>query len=87
VTHHPRPDRVDLHVAYAIGRPVGTAVTRNRVRRRLRAALVALDREGLTPAGGDLLVSARPRAADASFAQLLGHLRATLAGLADGGRS
>ncbi len=44
-------------VAFAIGKPVGNAVTRNRVRRRLRAALVDVDRarqQGL-PAGAYLI--------------------------------
>lgn len=33
-------------MAYAINRKVGSAVVRNRIRRRLRAALVELDRVG-----------------------------------------
>ena len=56
-------------VAYAIGRPVGGAVVRNRVRRRLRALLVAeASRQPLAP--GYYLVGARPGAAGASFAEL-----------------
>ena len=70
-------------MAYAIGRPVGTAVTRNRVRRRLRAALVEFDRDGLAPGRGDLLIAARPQAAGESYSQLRGHLRSVFAGLAD----
>jgi ribonuclease P protein component len=76
-----------LHVAYAIGRSVGTAVVRNRVRRRLRAALVALDHDGLTPACGDLLVSVRPEVATVSYEELHGHLRSTFVDLADRERS
>lgn len=51
---------------------VGNAVTRNRVRRRLREALRALAREDARwPASGrDLLVITRPEAADASYARL-----------------
>ncbi|CAA9250548.1 MAG: hypothetical protein AVDCRST_MAG50-2217 [uncultured Acidimicrobiales bacterium] len=51
-------------VAYAIGKVVGGAVTRNRVRRRLQAvvATVAAD---LGP--GSYLVGAGPAAADADF--------------------
>lgn len=60
-------------VAYAVSRAVGPAVVRNRVRRRLRAAV----RE-LAPAPGDYLVSASPSAAGASFSQLRGHLAAAL---------
>jgi len=53
------------HVAFAIGRSVGHAVTRNRLRRRLRALLADID---LPP--GLFLVGARPAAAGASFADL-----------------
>ena len=45
-------------VAYAIGKRVGGAVVRNRLRRRLRAVLAAL-----APAPGDYLVGAGPEAA------------------------
>ena len=49
--------------AYAISKRVGTAVVRNRVRRRLREALRALPlREGF-----DVVISVRPEAAKASF--------------------
>lgn len=41
---HPR-------VAYAIGRAAGNAVARNRIRRRLRAALQELQRRGRLPQG------------------------------------
>jgi ribonuclease P protein component len=84
VTYHPRSDRDQLHVAYAVGRPVGTAVTRNRVRRRLRAAVAALDRVDLAPGCGDMLVAARPRAAEASFVELDEDLRRVFASLRDG---
>jgi ribonuclease P protein component len=45
-------------VAYAIGRRFGTAVERNRARRRLRAA-VALDQALLLPGGAYLLAADR----------------------------
>jgi ribonuclease P protein component len=63
---------------------VGKAVVRNRVRRRLREALRArLDR---LRAGRDFLLIARPRAADASWADLCAALDAVLtrAGAATG---
>lgn len=56
-----RPSRRDeqglARVAFAIGKHVGNAVMRNRVRRRLRAALVEVDRHriGGLPAGAYLL--------------------------------
>lgn len=55
-------------VAYSVGRRVGPAVVRNRLRRRLRAS-VAAHRDRLAP-GGAYLISASPAAAGASFAQL-----------------
>ncbi len=63
-------------VAFAIGKPVGSAVVRNRVRRRLRAALAAstdLLREGCS-----YLVAARPSAATLSYDELATTLRACL---------
>jgi ribonuclease P protein component len=55
-------------VAYAIGRRTGSAVVRNRIRRRLRAA-VALHEAELSP-GGAYLVAADRRAMTAPFAEL-----------------
>lgn len=56
---------------FAVGKRVGGAVVRNRVKRRLRAAIGAL-----RPAGGwDVVVIARPSAAAADLAALRGALR------------
>jgi ribonuclease P protein component len=55
-------------VAFAIGRRVGSAVTRNRVRRRLRAA-VASHASLLTP-GAAYLVGAGQQAASWDYATL-----------------
>jgi ribonuclease P protein component len=52
-------------VAFAIGKPVGTAVVRNRVRRRLRAAVAELG-----PRPGTYLVATSPDAASAPYATL-----------------
>lgn len=52
-------------VAYAIGRDVGTAVDRNRARRRLRAAVTTV-RSGLRP-GRAYLISADRRVLTISF--------------------
>ncbi len=71
VTHLPdesNPPRV----AYAVGRQVGPAVVRNRVRRRLRAIIEDLaGPDGQLPAGpGAYLVSTRPAAAGLSYDEL-----------------
>jgi ribonuclease P protein component len=61
-------------IAYGVGRKVGPAVVRNRVRRRLRAAARELACDpGLAP--GAYLVTVAPRAAHARY----GALRADLA--------
>ena len=61
------PARVGL----AVGRRVGKAVVRNRVKRRLRAALAEV---GL-PSGADYVVTANAAAASAPFDALCGWLR------------
>jgi ribonuclease P protein component len=65
-------------VAYAVGRKVGGAVSRNRVRRRLRAS-VALHRTYLQP-GAAYLVGAGREAATVSFAELDAAVGELLAG-------
>ncbi len=55
-------------VGYAIGKRAGGAVERNRIRRRLRAA-VATATTPLT--SGFYLISADPSAADAAFSELV----------------
>ena len=56
-------------VAYALGRALGPAVVRNRVRRRLRAMLQQISSEsGLPP--GMYLFGAQPAAATRSFIEL-----------------
>jgi ribonuclease P protein component len=70
------PER-GVRLAFAVGRPVGTAVVRNRVRRRLRAAFAELD-----PAPGTYLLSAAPAAAHRSYAELRHDVAAGLAEVA-----
>jgi ribonuclease P protein component len=68
-----------VRVAYALGRAVGSAVVRNRVRRRLRAIVRDLDAAG-TLAPGLYLIGATPAVTGASAAELRGHLVAALPG-------
>jgi ribonuclease P protein component len=63
-------------VAYAVPRAVGGAVQRNRLRRRLRAAVRELESE-LVP-GGAYLLSAGPAAMTASTTELRETLRTVL---------
>jgi ribonuclease P protein component len=70
-----------IAVAFAVGRRVGPAVVRNRLRRRLRAELTGLSRAG-TLQPGCYLVSLRPEAATLPGPALLVHLREALAALA-----
>ena len=58
----------------AVSRAVGGAVARNRVKRRLREVL----RKGSASQGWDIVISARPRAAAATFQQLESELQSLL---------
>jgi ribonuclease P protein component len=62
-------DRAAVRAAFAVGRRVGPAVVRNRVRRRLRAIVGGLD---LAP--GAYLVTASPEAATTSYDDLHRHV-------------
>lgn len=57
-------------VAYAIGKRVGPAVVRNRVRRRLRACVSS--NRGMFRPGAAYLFGASPAAAGASYSELEG---------------
>ena len=60
-------------MAFAIGRRVGPAVVRNRLRRRIRHELGTLARAGRLP-GGCYLVGLQPQAATLDSARLRSHL-------------
>jgi ribonuclease P protein component len=63
------PAAAPLRVAFSVGRSVGPATQRNRLRRRLRALVTSsADRAGI--GSGWLLIGARPAAAEQTFAAL-----------------
>lgn len=72
----PGPSGTPPRVAYAIGKRVGPAVVRNRLRRRLRAALAELQ-----PPPGDYLVACDPDAASLPFSDLKALVSKALAAL------
>jgi ribonuclease P protein component len=76
VIHLPLPHAP--RVAFAVGRPVGSAVVRNRLRRRLRALWRELLEAPNPPPAGDYLILAAPPAAALGFAELRAHLGAAL---------
>jgi ribonuclease P protein component len=74
----PGEEHIPPRVAYAVSRKVGGAVTRNRVRRRLRAS-VARHRSNLRP-GAAYLFGAGREAATVPFAELEAAVGELLAG-------
>ena len=67
-----------VRVGIVVSKKVGNAVVRNRVRRRLREGLQALMKEKAVSESFDLVVIARPIAADADYWQLKDALRYAL---------
>ena len=62
---------------FTITKKLGNAVTRNRIRRRLKAALTALESDFAT-GGFDYVVVARQAACNRPFTDLMGDLRRAL---------
>jgi ribonuclease P protein component len=67
------PAATPLRVAFSVGRSVGSATRRNRLRRRLRVIVAAAaPRVGMD--GGWLLIGATPGAIELTFEQLCGEV-------------
>ncbi len=63
-----KPTNSEARMGLAVSKAVGHAVTRNLVKRRLRA--IAREYESLLPAYTDVVIRAKPSAATANFADL-----------------
>src|SRR5690554_6774289 len=74
---HLAPGDGNAKVGFVVSKAVGNAVTRNLVKRRLRA--VVAQRLSSLPAGALLVVRALPAAAEASFAELASQFESALA--------
>ena len=59
-----------VRVAFAIGRGVGTAVIRNRTRRRLRSVMTELSLSGCGLPAGDYLIRVDPAGVNADSSEL-----------------
>lgn len=74
------PNGADARFGFIVTRKVGNAVTRNRIRRRLKAIARELVDGGLV--GMDVVVRAAPGVVDAKWADLRSALRDSLIGKA-----
>jgi ribonuclease P protein component len=67
------PSRPDSRVGFVVSKAVGGAVVRNRVRRRMRGAV--LEQRELLPSGADLVLRALPPSAVASYERIAADIR------------
>jgi ribonuclease P protein component len=72
------PEQAAARFGFTVSRKVGGAVVRNRIRRRLRALIAALDPALVRP-GCDYVLIARPGAVERSYAELKVDLEEALA--------
>jgi ribonuclease P protein component len=73
VTHYATGEDL-LRTGFVVGKPVGDAVVRNRVKRRLRYAARELLVQGSLPEAGRLVVRALPASATATYGELAADL-------------
>jgi ribonuclease P protein component len=71
-------DPTSVAVAFAVARRHGSAVRRNRLRRRLRAAVGELERSGAVGPGTYLVSPRRPSTGEVPFPALRADLAAAL---------
>jgi ribonuclease P protein component len=69
--HLASDDEKTSRLAFAITRKVGTAVTRNRIRRRIRGALQELDARGRPLPHGDSLIIVSPKCVNLDYQELV----------------
>lgn len=69
--HLESDDEETSRLAFAITRKVGTAVTRNRIRRRIRGALAELDARGRPLPRGDSLIIVSPKCVNLDYQELV----------------
>jgi len=69
-------DKAYSRVGFAVGKKVGNAVTRNKVKRRLRAIMHNTASE--IPPGFDVIIGAKRTSVTVSFTELEGDLRRAL---------
>jgi len=78
------PDRAGARAGFIVPKAVGTAVTRNRVRRQLRH--LVRDRLDGLPTGSDLVIRVLPEAAGRTYGQLAADLDAAIDAAQTSGR-
>lgn len=76
-----RDDDGGARVAFAISRTVGSAVVRNKVRRRMRG--VVIEQREMLPTATDLVLRARPSAPTRSYSELRRDVVGALAQVTD----
>ena len=69
-------DPAPTRAGFSVGKRVGNAVVRNRVKRRLREAIRRLLAD--VPPGWDIVLSGKPDASQAEYSALAGEVRALL---------
>lgn len=70
-----KPDQDHFRLGVSVGKKIGNAVIRNRIKRKMRQAVFELDQAGLIKDSVDFVVIARPPAKDMSVDQCIKSLK------------